>query len=58
MGSIIISKRDGLKENSQLLCDQIRTIDVNRLVSESLTTLSKHEMIGVEQQIQAILDFE
>jgi len=53
-----ISKRDDLKEDSQLLCDQIRAIDVNRLISEPLATLSKHEMIGMEQHIQAILDFE
>ncbi len=53
-----ISKRDDLKEESQLLCDQIRAIDVNRLISEPLATLLKDEMIEVEQQIQAILDFE
>ena len=53
-----ISKRDDLKEDSQLLCDQMRAIDVNRLISEPLATLSKYEMIGMEQQIQAILDFE
>ncbi len=53
-----ISGRDDLKEDSQLLCDQIRAIDVNRLISEPLATLSKYEMIEVEQQIQAILDFE
>ena len=53
-----IDKRDNLTENSELLCDQIRAIDVNRLMPEKLAALSTQEMFEIEQQIQAILDFE
>ncbi len=52
-----IKKRDKLTENSELLCDQIRAIDVNRLISEELAALTTKEMIEIEQQIQVILDF-
>ena len=53
-----IGKRDNLRENSELLCDQIRAVDVNRLLSEKLASLSAREMLEVEQQIEMILDFE
>ena len=49
--------REDLKENSDLLCDQIRAIDINRLIPQKIATLSLQEMVEVEQQIQAILDF-
>ena len=52
-----IKKRDKLTENSELLCDQIRAVDVNRLISEELAALTTKEMIEIEQQIQIILDF-
>jgi mRNA interferase MazF len=52
-----ISKRDKLSKDSELLCDQIRALDVSRLVSEKLATLSVQEMIEVEHQVQLILDF-
>ena len=52
-----IEKRDKLKQNSQLLCDQIRSIDIKRVAGEKLTQLSYEEMIGIEEQIQLILDF-
>ncbi len=53
-----IAKRDRLMENSELLCDQIRAIDIHRLETEKLTSLSVQEMFEIEQQIQAILNFE
>ena len=53
-----IAKRDNLSENSELLCDQIRAIDINRLLPEKLTSLTSKEMLEVEQQVQIILDFE
>ncbi len=52
-----IKKRDKLTENSELLCDQIRAIDINRLIPEKLASLATKEMIEIEQQIQIILDF-
>ena len=52
-----ITKRDDLRENSELLCDQIRAIDINRLSPEKLASLSRQEMFEVEEQIKLILDF-
>lgn len=53
-----IKKRENLLQTSELLCDQIRAIDVKRLIPEKLATLSMQEMAEVEHQIQAILEFE
>lgn len=52
-----LSKRENLMENSQLLCDQIRAIDIQRLLPEKLASLSEKELIAIEQNIQLILDF-
>ena len=53
-----IKKRENLLQDSELLCDQMRAIDVQRLIPEKLTTLTIQEMVEIEQQIQAILEFE
>ncbi len=53
-----INKRNKLLESSELLCDQIRAIDINRLIPDKLASLSPKEMLEIEQQIQIILDFE
>ena len=53
-----IEGRENLLQDSELLCDQIRAIDVQRLIPEKLATLSMREMAEVEQQMQAILEFE
>ena len=53
-----IKKRDKLAKDSELLCDQIRAIDSNRLLEEQLTSLSTKEMLEIEAQIQIILDFK
>ena len=53
-----INKRDKLLEASELLCDQIRAIDINRLLPDALASLSVKEMLEIEQQIQMILGFE
>ena len=53
-----IKKRENLLQDSELLCDQIRAVDVQRLIPEKLATLTMQEMIEVEQQVQAILEFE
>lgn len=53
-----IKKRENLLQDSELLCDQIRAIDVKRIVPEKLATLTMEEMVEVEHQIQAILEFE
>ena len=53
-----IRKRENLLENSELLCDQLRAIDIHRLIPEKLASLTSKEMVEVEQQIQIILDFQ
>ena len=45
-------------EDSELLCDQIRAINIHRLQAEKLASISQKELIETEQQIQLILDFE
>ena len=52
-----LSKRDKLLQNSELLCDQIRAIDINRILPEKLASLSDQEMLEIEYQIQIILGF-
>ena len=53
-----IRKRENLLENSELLCDQLRAIDINRLIPKKLASLTNKEMVEIEQQIQVILDFQ
>lgn len=53
-----IQKRENLLEDSELLCDQIRAIDIKRLIPEKLATLTMQEMVEIEHQIQAILEFD
>lgn len=52
-----IPKQEKVEEDSQLLCDQIRAIDINRLLPEKLATLSDKQMVEIEQSIQILLDF-
>ena len=52
-----IDKRQKLDKISDLLCDQIRALDVNRLLPEKLASLSEREMLEVEQHVELILDF-
>ncbi len=52
-----VTRREALQETSELLCDQIRAIDVKRLLPTKIASLSTKELIAVEQQVQAILDF-
>jgi len=52
-----IQKRENLKETSEILCDQIRTIDINRLQTEEIASLTQEELIAVEERIQILLGF-
>ena len=52
-----IEKRENLLQDSEVLCDQIRAMDIQRLAPEKVAALTKNEMLAVEAQIQAILDF-
>lgn len=50
-----IQKRDKLEVSSEILCDQIRTIDNQRIINEKLTTLSDEEIRQVDAQIMIML---
>jgi len=51
-----ITKRDKLQKDSDILCDQIRAISIDRL-KEKLTSLSTNELNQIENQVKIILDF-
>lgn len=51
-----VQKRDKLQATSEILCDQIRTIDNQRIIDEKLTTLSDEEMKQVNMQIMIVLE--
>ena len=53
-----INKRDKLEYNSDILCDQIRTIDNERILTNLLTRLNLKEMLEIDKQIKLILDIE
>ena len=50
-----IQKRDKLDADSEILCDQIRTIDNQRILAEKLTLLSDDEMEQVDKQVKIVL---
>ena len=54
---LTINARENLKENSEILCDQIRAININRLENEKIATLVHEELLSVEEQVQILLGF-
>jgi len=53
-----ISKRDNLEKDSDILCDQIRALDNQRIIPNLLTTLSNKEILEIDEQVKIILDIE
>ena len=53
-----ISKRDNLEKDSDILCDQIRALDNQRIMPNLLTTLSDKEILEIDEQVKIILDIE
>ncbi len=53
-----INKRDNLEKNSDILCDQIRAIDNQRIIPNILTKLSLREILEVNKQVSIVLDIE
>jgi len=51
-----IKKREQLKHTSEILCDQIRAIDTQRILPEILTSMTDQELIHIEEQIKVILE--
>ena len=53
-----ITKRDKLEETSDILCDQIRALDNQRILEGLLTKLSHKEMLEIDKQVKIVLDIE
>jgi len=53
-----VTKRDALEQDSDLLCDQIRAIDNQRIFSDKLAELSLQELLEVNEKIKIILELE
>ncbi|MDR9499714.1 MAG: type II toxin-antitoxin system PemK/MazF family toxin [Hydrogenovibrio sp.] len=52
-----LQPRDRLHKTSDVLCDQIRALDVRRITSDCLTLLPPNEMQQIEQNLQQVLGF-
>lgn len=50
-----LQSRDRLQKTSDVLCDQIRALDIRRVTSDCLTLLTPNEMQQVEQNLQQVL---
>jgi len=50
-----VEKREKLDQDSDLLCDQIRTIDNQRIISDRLAELSMKELFEVDEQVRIVL---
>ena len=53
-----IEARDLLQSDSDIMLDQVRTLDNRRIQSEVLTTLSRTEMAEVVILLQTVLGFD
>jgi mRNA interferase MazF len=53
-----IKLRDNLKVDSDIMLDQTRTIDNDRMMSDELTTLTSREMLEVEMSWQIVLGLD
>ena len=51
-----VLKREALEEESDLLCDQLRAIDNQRIISEKLASLTFKEMLEVDEQVKIVLE--
>ena len=53
-----IKARDNLQRDSQIMIDQIRTIDNRRFSGDALTVLNEFELSQVEDFVQSVLGIE
>ena len=53
-----IEKRDNLEKESDILCDQIRALDNQRIIPKVLTKLSLQEILEIDKQVSTILECE
>ena len=52
-----ISARDGFQSDSEVMLDQIRSIDNRRISNDVLTLLTKLELAEIEEYLKIILGF-
>lgn len=53
-----ISARDELRSDSEVMIDQVRTIDNRRISNETLTVLTGQELAEVEEYLKIVLGFD
>lgn len=53
-----LAAREALNKSSDVMIDQVRAIDNQRITSEPLTSLSEGEMATIERYMKIILGFE
>lgn len=53
-----ITVRDGLKQDSDVMLDQTRTLDNSRIQTDALSHLSEHEKLVIEQYWRIVLGLE
>ena len=53
-----VLRRDKLEKTSDVLCDQIRALDNQRILEGLLTKLSFQEMLEIDKQVKIVLDIE
>ena len=53
-----VAQQDGLEQESDILCDQIRAIDNQRIISDRLTKLSWREIFQIDEQVKIVLGIE
>lgn len=51
-----VKARGQLREDSDLMIDQVRTIDNRRLTGETLATLSRRELLEVSEYLKIVLE--
>ncbi len=53
----VVSRGD-LREDSDILCDQIRTVDNGRIIGEILCVLNVQELLAIEKQVKIVLGIQ
>lgn len=53
-----IQKRDHLEKDSDILCDQIRTIDNQRFKPQMIAALSLKEVLEIDELVKIVLGME
>jgi len=53
-----VISQDGLDRDSDILCDQIRAIDNQRIISERLAKLPWQDVFEIDEQVKIVLGIE